>query len=494
MKKTFILFVFLLILSPLQANAALADDLSGKILLQVEDKGQAWYVNPENLKRYYMGRPTDAYSLMRELGLGISNADIRKIPVAILETYGPDRDGDRLPDAMEDSFGTSNTSNDTDGDFYWDEVEIKNHFDPLGPGVLPIDNVLINRLSGRILLQVERHGEAWYLNPDDNKRYYLGRPDDAFQIMRNLGLGITNVDLSSISIDYKWARFTHKGLGYLVYYPNFLDLTMETTPGAERTVFNGPIFKTQNWPLIIVSYNTRDIEPGTDIIQRRKDALNDYLLKPGESAEIKEDRQIAGFKTAHVILYDSFGNSRTDEYHFIKDNKEYSIIIVHGDGKKDWDMYNKFLDSYQFVQSSGVVWQQDYYFIGLTYSYPQYWNKEPSGEDLIIKTDNFYGGPDSVIGSSFILREPFVPGPYLQTIEDVKDSIENNVKPMYDAGTVKIEQIGANKFVIYKFNGFDQAVLFDENSRIYFGIEFVTEDVEGNHNLFIDFLRRITIN
>ncbi len=49
------------------------------------------------------------------------------------------------------------------------------------------DLKLINRLSGGILLQVESVGEAWYVYPNDKKKYYLGRPADAFDIMRKLG-------------------------------------------------------------------------------------------------------------------------------------------------------------------------------------------------------------------------------------------------------------------------------------------------------------------
>lgn len=59
---------------------------------------------------------------------------------------------------------------------------------------------LANRLSGRILLQVEENGEAWYVNPVNNERYFLGRPADAFKIMRNFGLGISNSDLDQIPI------------------------------------------------------------------------------------------------------------------------------------------------------------------------------------------------------------------------------------------------------------------------------------------------------
>ncbi len=54
-------------------------------------------------------------------------------------------------------------------------------------------------VTGKILLQVEQHGEAWYVNPSNGKRYYLGRPHDALRIMRNLGLGITKENLKKIS-------------------------------------------------------------------------------------------------------------------------------------------------------------------------------------------------------------------------------------------------------------------------------------------------------
>jgi len=39
-------------------------------------------------------------------------------------------------------------------------------------------------LAGRILLQVEQRGEAWYVDPVDLQRYFLGSPDDAFNLMQ----------------------------------------------------------------------------------------------------------------------------------------------------------------------------------------------------------------------------------------------------------------------------------------------------------------------
>jgi len=121
--------------------AEAASNLNGRILIQVQDKGQAWYVNVLNSKRYYLGRPDDAYAVMRALGLGVSNSDL-------------------------------------------------NSYSVKAPA----------RLAGRILLKVQDKGQAYYVDPVDLKLYYLGRPADAFNVMRTRGLGISNSDLAKISV------------------------------------------------------------------------------------------------------------------------------------------------------------------------------------------------------------------------------------------------------------------------------------------------------
>lgn len=63
-------------------NSALVQRLKGKILLRVEHKGEAWYLNPDNGLRYFLGRPQDAFTLMRTLGLGIRDQDLFQIPTA----------------------------------------------------------------------------------------------------------------------------------------------------------------------------------------------------------------------------------------------------------------------------------------------------------------------------------------------------------------------------------------------------------------------------
>jgi len=108
----------------------------GYIFLQVESKGEAYYYHPIDGKGYYLGKPADAFKIMRELSLGATHEFIHNT------TYWP------------------------------------------------------SHVIGRILLDVEDMGKAYYIYPKDLKKYYLGKPDDAFQIMRELGLGISNHDLS----------------------------------------------------------------------------------------------------------------------------------------------------------------------------------------------------------------------------------------------------------------------------------------------------------
>lgn len=137
-------FLFASFFSICWADIGLASKLSGRILLQVEDHGKAWYVSPDkNNYRIYLGRPADAFKIMTKLGAGIKSST--------LDQY-------------------------------------------LKAGLFP------KKLSGKILLDVERNGEAYYINPIDLKGYYLGRPDDAFKIMKTLSLGINNNDIANIDV------------------------------------------------------------------------------------------------------------------------------------------------------------------------------------------------------------------------------------------------------------------------------------------------------
>jgi hypothetical protein len=156
MSKFYRVFLLLLVITLIPVNLAKADNLSkklsGRILLQFESHGQAWYVNPANQNRYYMADGNAAFNVMRNLGVGITNSNLVKLQ--------------------------------------------KNK------------NLAIKQ-SGKIFLQVEGSGQAYYINVDGTL-YYLKDGNVAYNIMKSLGLGIKNNDLYKIPEDVLGQSATKK--------------------------------------------------------------------------------------------------------------------------------------------------------------------------------------------------------------------------------------------------------------------------------------------
>lgn len=144
------------VFDPLKKDSSLVGALRGRILLQVEEHGEAWYLSPGDSLRYYMPDGTAAYGMMRSFGLGVTDKDLNQIP------------------SVSDSQSMlSSPSACTSGS-------------------------LASKLKGKILLQVQSHGEAWYVDPGKCRKIYMKDGDAAYQIMRYLGLGIKNIDLEKL--------------------------------------------------------------------------------------------------------------------------------------------------------------------------------------------------------------------------------------------------------------------------------------------------------
>lgn len=141
-KKIIILLILSFCISFIPFSLLAYSNIYGLILLQVEENGEAWYVLPDENKRVFLNRPLDAFNIMKSFGLGIKSSEL---------------------------------------DYY-------------------IENSFPERLLGKILLDVERNGEAYYIYPTNKQAYFLSRPSDAFEIMRSLSLGIRNQDLEKIEI------------------------------------------------------------------------------------------------------------------------------------------------------------------------------------------------------------------------------------------------------------------------------------------------------
>jgi len=226
--------------------------LKGYILLQVQEHGEAWYVNPTNFKRYYMKDGPTAYEMMRSFGLGITDADLAKIP--------------------------------TDTDSFTGDTSLR------------------NRLSGRILLQVQQHGEAWYVYPKTNKRYYLKDGAAAYEIMRYLSLGITNEDLAKIVADELVLKpYVTKPTGALSFDATNSDLitvnvSIPIIPNNIEETFTGAKFISSG-PLIPGdgSFQKGSVPSGFNykiVMQHILDRINYERTKRGHAAIVSDQRMI----------------------------------------------------------------------------------------------------------------------------------------------------------------------------------------------------------
>lgn len=222
--------------------------LKGYILLQVQANGEAWYVNPSNFKKYYMKDGAVAYEMMRSFGLGITDTDLAKIPV------------------------TNDTS------------EMKNS------SSICSSNSLASKLKGKILLQVQQHGEAWYIYPKTCRRIYMKDGAAAYEIMRYLGLGITNTDLNKLAT------------GTLTTIPVSGSIT-EPLPTEQPTyssnidqTFSGALFISSGSQLAGSGAFQKGSVPGgfnySIVMQHVLDRINYERTKRGKPAIVSDQRMI----------------------------------------------------------------------------------------------------------------------------------------------------------------------------------------------------------
>ncbi len=127
-----------LVSTPDSEVRSLVDRLEGWIMLAVDRAGEAYYVDPVTKARYYLADGPTAYEFLRTFGLGITTANLEQIPEA----------------------GSGDTV-----------------------------SSLARSVAGRILLQVDSVGEAWYVHPETFERHYMADGDEAYRIMRELSEG-----------------------------------------------------------------------------------------------------------------------------------------------------------------------------------------------------------------------------------------------------------------------------------------------------------------
>ena len=169
--------LFMVASSALAANS-ITNRLKGKLLLQTQNKGRIWYVDPVGLQKHEVTF-ANALSLFQKLALGITNADLLKIPADL--------------DSISSSL-------DSDGDGYTDRAELQSGYSPYiagsNQGRFKTDNNLAAKLKGRLLLQVQDKGRIWYI--DQNGKRWEVTWGNLMSLFRKLALGITDKDLDQV--------------------------------------------------------------------------------------------------------------------------------------------------------------------------------------------------------------------------------------------------------------------------------------------------------
>ncbi len=270
----------------MRLQASLGANLSGSILLDVERNGEAWYVYPEDNKRYYLGRPADAFQIMRELGLGISEYNFQRIAQAGMAVDG--------------------------------------------------DLELASRLAGKIIIQTEKNGEAWYIYPENLKKYYLGRPKDAFKIMRELSLGISRENLAKIhkpgikeNID-EYSNYIHKKINVANkdYTVDVIEIDLKNpnlkiiTATADN--YNCKVdCRVKTLADFVLNNNGFAGINGTYFEAYDKKKLNYYFYPVYNSNEKKliNDDQLKYWTTGPVIVFDE-----SNKFYYFKDSREFASV------------------------------------------------------------------------------------------------------------------------------------------------------------------------
>lgn len=161
-----------------------------------------WYTDSQGEKKYHIGTASNLLRAITRIGIGITNHNLEKIPIGNIKNAS-DSDQDGLDDELEKTLGTNKQKTDSDQDGYSDLTEITNNYDPLSRGnKLPIDLSFAERYSGRIFVQVEKQGQAWYVSPLDKKRYFLYSADRSLPVLKK----IATLEPSPSSSDKSAAR------------------------------------------------------------------------------------------------------------------------------------------------------------------------------------------------------------------------------------------------------------------------------------------------
>jgi putative hemolysin len=141
-----------------------------------------------------------------------------------------------------------------------------------------------------------------------------------------------------------WKVYRDNGLGYRFTYPGDTHIETDDNPAHSLTIV-GTEQNGERWPQITISHpaDLPEFRPpkGVDLEAWLTDhsMLGDARLP---------DVVIAGITAVHVRHDRSPQSYAYDRYYFARDGQLYMIVIGHVGDREDWNLYNRFLDSFHF--------------------------------------------------------------------------------------------------------------------------------------------------
>jgi putative hemolysin len=140
-----------------------------------------------------------------------------------------------------------------------------------------------------------------------------------------------------------WKIYTNEVLGYTFHYPSEAQVIFNDEPLKSLFIY-GPGMGSETWGIAHPGDRDEYRPPeGVDLLQWLTDH---YLL-----GELRmPDEQIAGTTAIRFRHEASPQSCADDRYYFAHAGQLYQILIGHSGEVEDWDLNNRFLQSFQFIE------------------------------------------------------------------------------------------------------------------------------------------------
>ena len=141
-----------------------------------------------------------------------------------------------------------------------------------------------------------------------------------------------------------WRVYHNDELGYSFSYPADASIETNDDPLKSLSVI-GPEQNGERWPQITISHPSDRAEyhppQGADLAQ--------WLMDNSLFGDARlPDVTIAGTVAIHLRHDRSPQSYAYDRYYIAHEGQLYMLLIGHAGDKEDWDLYNRFLGSFQF--------------------------------------------------------------------------------------------------------------------------------------------------